>query len=53
LINLDAEIDNLLDEAASISKEIAEKVDDANKEIKNEIEQTEQPKKTRGRKKKE
>jgi len=49
----DAEIDNLLDEAASISKEIAEKVDDANKEIKNEIEQTEQPKKTRGRKKKE
>ena len=48
----DTEIDMLLDEATAISNEIAEKVEDVKKEIKTDIEEAEQPKKTRGRKKK-
>jgi len=49
----DKEIDNLLDEAAALSNEISTKIDDVNKEIKSDIEEAPQPKKTRGRKKKE
>ncbi len=49
----DKDIENLLDEAATLSKEISAKVDDVKNEIKSDIETTPQPKKTRGRKKKE